>query len=626
MSRLPCRRRIAAFLGVACIATMPVALAGPAAADPPSPSSPTTTVVVPTPQQQVPQAVQEQPAPQVDQVPSGIVPQVPQAPAPPVQAPAEPTAASSPPSVYVPPTITIPVDPGSKQGATAPIENPPQPRSRDDAPVQQAPPEVVIPPHVTNVPDTPKGDDGYQGPQNGSNWQPPPGNGQHQGNPRDDSGNLPVPPPVVIPPHVTPPPDQPPGHQDGDGHQSSGQPPWQQGNDGGHQQVPPPVIPPPHVPPPVDQHQGQPPWDNPGHDDGHDSVPPSDGHQWPWQPPGHTDGDNGHGQPPWNGDNQGQQPWDGQNSGGHDGHDNCDSDCGHPVPVPVPHDGHGFPDWGNGPSHQCDDHDCNAPVPVEHHNPTPHCGDQDNDCHPGPVLPGQWNNQWLNDCDHNHGHDCHPPQNPDIFVHNDVNNNPVFVNNIVNTTTNVFVTNLQTGAVWNFPHVGYGAPFAFPPNWCGGIGGGFAWSANIGTPFFGANFAGGGYFNAGAGCGVIPYVPPPVPLIIAAQGYPQYIAPNYVRPPGCGCVHVANTYIFGQQQGPVFVPRSWTPDIVTQPARQGLPYFITGSDPSDKQVSALATIMHRSSQPLIWGSAVLIVMAIVTAFWVNRRQRSTQES
>lgn len=186
----------------------------------------------------------------------------------------------------------------------------------------------------------------------------------------------------------------------------------------------------------------------------------------------------------------------------------------------------------------------------------------------------------------------------------------MFINNIQNTVVNYFVTNLNTGAVWNFPNIPYGTPYAFPPNWCGGAGGGFAWSANIGVPFFNASFAGGGYFNANAGCGILPYVPPPAPLIIAAPSYPQYYANNYYQPPNCGCVYVNNTYLYGQQQGNVFVPRSWTPDIVTQPARPGVPPFIYGTGRSP------------SYWWLLWlGLSVTLVAGIAGggAWWWERR-------
>lgn len=147
----------------------------------------------------------------------------------------------------------------------------------------------------------------------------------------------------------------------------------------------------------------------------------------------------------------------------------------------------------------------------------------------------------------------------------------------------------------------------------------------------GLTFLASGVLNIGIGGFFQPYIPPPAPLFIGAPGYPEFYAPDYIQPEGCGCVYVDNTYLYGQQQEEqgrtVFVPTSWTPSPVTQPAKQGLPPFITGVNPVPQlpNPSGLAAMLHRDWLPLVmWGGGTLIVAAIGAAYWVNRyRDAST---
>gem|GEM_PF-5464926 len=299
--------------------------------------------------------------------------------------------------------------------------------------------------------------------------------------------------------------------------------------------------------------------------------------------------------------------------------------------MPQPPENHGFPDWGHKPP-------VTAPQPehVTDHNPLPrhehgddHHGNDRDHGHdhqppPPPVVPGaNWHDPWLD-----HGNHRLPPPNPDIFVQGD-NNTVVIVNNVtnvnntvVNGPSNLYLTNFVTGQTLNFSGIGYGTPYALPSGWCGGSAGYWGWSAGIGGAY-----VGGGVFNASASCGYVPYVPPPAPLVIYSAGYQPYYVDNYVTVPDCGCVYANNTYFFGQQQQvtlpgqsqpqSVFVPTSWSPNIVTQPPSSGVPpyFYETGHVPS------------------WWSQYWLVVVVVVVAgvgatgaFVWERRRRQTYVS
>lgn len=291
------------------------------------------------------------------------------------------------------------------------------------------------------------------------------------------------------------------------------------------------------------------------------------------------------------------------------------------VPLPQPSESTVFPEWG---------HDTpqvgTLPVVVDKHNPVPRCGEGSQECLPQPIVPQEnWRNKWLDDCRpkmnvNSTESSCEPPANPDIFVVNGQHDEVVIVNNIVNqTSTNIYVTNLVTGAVYNFPYVPHDRPYAFPAGWCGGVGGSFAWSAGVQGTFSDVSFGGGGVFYTNADCGYMPHPAPAVSLIIQAPGYPQYTTNNYIQIDGCGCIFVSNTYIYGHREGSVFVPTSWTPDIVTQPAQQGLPPFLTGKNPSGNQ-SLPSVLMAMLTKPLFWTGIFLVVAVPVIAYYFQRRR------
>lgn len=295
----------------------------------------------------------------------------------------------------------------------------------------------------------------------------------------------------------------------------------------------------------------------------------------------------------------------------------------HAVPKPLPPDNGDFPDWGHGPPQVG-----SLPIIVNDHNPIPHCTEFYDDCLPRPVVPNvQWNNSWTEQCEHidnrsmSH-HDCNPPADPNIFVINGNNNEIVIVNNdVVNqNTTNLYVTNLDTGSVYDFPYIPHGRPFAFPSGWCGGVGGSFAWSAGIHGQSADVSFGGGGVFNVNAQCGLVPPTQPHAPLVIAISNDQHYTTDNYIDIESCGCIYVANTYIYGHRNGPIFVPTSWTPDIVTQPARQGLPPFLTGTDPTENRSLSTMSWSKVLTEPLFIIGLSIVMISLAMLIFLRRHK------
>lgn len=294
-------------------------------------------------------------------------------------------------------------------------------------------------------------------------------------------------------------------------------------------------------------------------------------------------------------------------------------------PEPLPPDNGNFPDWGYDPPQVG-----SLPVIVSNHNPIPRCREDYNECLPPPIVPDeQWHNSWTEQCgfgsNHSNSHpDCQPPSDPNIFVINGDDNEVVIVNNVVNqSATNLFVTNLDTGSVYDFPYVPHGRPFAFPAGWCGGVGGSFAWSAGVHGHSAGVTFGGGGVFNADAQCGFVPPPRPHAPLVIATTNNYHYTTDDYVELESCGCVYVSNTYIYGHRQGRVFVPTSWTPDIVTQPARQGLPPFLTGQNPVENRAIGTMSWTKALTEPLFIIGLSIAFVSLATLIYL-KRQRTVQ--
>lgn len=249
---------------------------------------------------------------------------------------------------------------------------------------------------------------------------------------------------------------------------------------------------------------------------------------------------------------------------------------------------------------------------------TPPCGP------PPPIIPDQpVYNPWQN------GNHQLPPPNPNIFVRGGNDGQVVFINNVTqinntvinNTPAIVYLTNFNTGSVLSF-NANFGAPLYLSPGWCGGIGGSWGWSANINILGFGASFAGGGAFNVGAGCGYIPPPLPPVnPLPIYSPGYAPVYASDYFVPDGCGCVYADNTYLYGNYQEvpiqgvpqQVFVPTSYTPDIVFQQPTEGLPPFMTGDE--------LGSTSWFAKQPVVlWVSIGVVLLGLMGLAYVNRER------
>lgn len=291
---------------------------------------------------------------------------------------------------------------------------------------------------------------------------------------------------------------------------------------------------------------------------------------------------------------------------------NCNN--GNPGPVVG---GCGTPPCNNpGPGGSCSTQPCNSPGPTGGGCGTPPCGP------PPPIIPDHpVYNPWQN------GNQQLPPPNPDIFVRGDDNGQVVFINNVTqinNTVVNnapatVFLTNFDTNRVLSF-NANYGTPMYLSPGWCGGIGGSWGWSANVNLLGFGASFAGGGAFNVGPGCGYVPPPLPPInPLPIYSPGYQPVYASNYFTPQGCGCVYADNTYLYGNyQQVPiqgvpqqVFVPTSYTPDIVFQQPTEGLPPFMTGDDP-------VSTSWFAKQPAILWVSIGVVMFGLMGLAYVNR--------
>lgn len=288
-----------------------------------------------------------------------------------------------------------------------------------------------------------------------------------------------------------------------------------------------------------------------------------------------------------------------------------------PLPVPLPPNNRdNFPDWGSKPPQIG-----SRPLLVDDHNPLPHCQYNEVDCLPPPIVPEQnWHHQWLDECE-SQDHGCQPPENPDIYVENGQHNNVVIVNNVVNqSSTNIYVTNLVTGTVYNFPYVPHGTPYELPVGWCDGVGGSFAWSAGLQGHLGGISFGGGGIFYTNAECSYMPPPPPHAPLIIEAPGYPEYTANEYIEINECSCIYVSNTYIYGYREGEVFVPTSWTPDIVTQPAIEGLPPFITGSNPTEKRALNMVSWTAALSHPLFLIGLSITAIALTVLIFLKRQR------
>lgn len=291
--------------------------------------------------------------------------------------------------------------------------------------------------------------------------------------------------------------------------------------------------------------------------------------------------------------------------------------CNNNGPGPVG-GGCGTPPCTNPGPGGCGTPPCGGPGPIGGGCGTPPCGP------PPPIIPDRpVYNPWQN------GNHQLPPPNPNIFVRGGNDGQVVFINNVTqinNTVINnnapaiVYLTNFATNRVLSF-NANYGTPFSLSPGWCGGLSGGWGWSANVNILGFGASFAGGGAFNVGAGCG---YIPPPIPvnpLPIYSPGYPPVYASNYFEPQGCGCVYADNTYLYGNyQQVPIqgvpqqaFVPTSYTPDIVFQQPTEGLPPFMTGDE--------LGSTNWFAKQPaVLWVSIGVVMLGLMGLAYVNRER------
>lgn len=152
MGRSPlCRKKIAAIVGAASIATMPVALAGPTTATPPPPIEPTTTTV-PVPVQQPEQElspVQLPVIPTPSPVQSPVVPIQP-----PVPQPVQTPVVRQPPIVPVQPPVIPPVQLPqlpSRSTDDAPVPSKAGPTVQD-LPKRQAPGDVQSPGPVQELP------------------------------------------------------------------------------------------------------------------------------------------------------------------------------------------------------------------------------------------------------------------------------------------------------------------------------------------------------------------------------------------------------------------------------------------------------------------------------------------
>lgn len=285
------------------------------------------------------------------------------------------------------------------------------------------------------------------------------------------------------------------------------------------------------------------------------------------------------------------------------------------VPLPVPQENHGPPKWERDTPKEAE------LVSVVEHRP-PVRGDHNGP--PPPVVGGvQVDNPWL------HGSDQHrPPPNSDVYVRPGDDGQVTIINNVTqinntqinyNSPTTVYLTNFNTGQVFT-TQASYGTPWVLPQNWCGGVGGSWGFSANIGVPGAGLRFAGGGAFNVGNGCGYVQPVQQPQ-MIFYQQGYQPFFTNNYVALPN-DCYYVNNTYVYAQpQQQPVYIggqpqavyaPTSYTPDRILQAPIQGAPkwLFPTGVNPDEAQASALATQLNTKRNllllVLVSGSAALV--------------------
>ncbi|USN96474.1 MAG: hypothetical protein H6797_05420 [Candidatus Nomurabacteria bacterium] len=596
-------RKAAALIGAASILAMPVAWAGPAQVDSPPPNDPVITTSVPVPQ--IPAAPQQPEAPvaQLPQQAPPIAPPPQAQPAAPAVPPAAPSPVQAPPELPVPPPVQVkPQAPVQVPQAPVQVSQPPvtttvvPPSSAQVPPKTQAPkvtPPKSVPPtaSVTSLPDS-----------------PPPSSVPQPSVPKASPQNPSSQVPTVKSPTA-------PGGM-------------------GVQEQPKPT----EVPTPSDTKDVQ------GSAVPAESSPPKIAGSVPsiGQPAQETPSivvPHGTSLPSAPGDAVDLPDLPKQPTGG-------GSHSGPPQQLPPPPPANPFPDWGHKPAVEAQP----TPVPVSNGYPGgPPNGQPGGSCGPnGPCGPGgpcggngpcnqngppppilgnhDVYNPWQ------HGNRRRPPPNPNVFVGPGQNNQVVIVNNVTqvnntvinNAPANIYLTNFVTHDVLSFP-ANYGTPYNLPSGWCGGVGGSWGWSANVGVPGFGASFAGGGAFNVGGNCGYVP--PPPIvqPLYIYSSGYAPWYTNDYFVPQGCGCVYANNTYLYGDYQQQViegqpqqvFVPTSYTPDIVFQQPTQGLPPFITGDNP----VTNTASQSWFVRQPVIlWFGIGIVVIGLLGLAYVNRQR------
>lgn len=118
----------------------------------------------------------------------------------------------------------------------------------------------------------------------------------------------------------------------------------------------------------------------------------------------------------------------------------------------------------------------------------------------------------------------------------------------------------------------------------------------------------------------MPPPPPHTPLVIEAPGHPVYTTNEYIEINECSCIYVSNTYIYGHREGEVFVPSSWTPDIVTQPAIEGLPPFITGTNPVEKRAANMVSWTTAFSHPMFLIGLSTTVISLAVLIFLKRQR------
>jgi len=591
-------RKMTAIIGAASIFVMSVAWAGPAQAD--TPDAPPTTSPAPAP----PALPRSHPAapPAPVQAPSATANPAPKPPAlPVVPAPVAPAVKTPDPPKPAAPAAPDPASQAPRAGPTAqaPAQAPKpasQPAKADPAPAPPINAPAVTPPRAPDpAPNL--------GANNGAN-APSPVAPQVPNLPSIPGNNVPAPAPIG--PNQLPP---------GGGNDHRGSLPSQNSQPGSGGS-------------PLTGPGGKNWWRQPGTGSqlpgpGGNPLPgpgvnPLPGAGGPLPGPGGCHDGNGCGNV----------------SGGHPG--TPQPGCGipggcqqNPIPLPQPVGGWNpgqhpnLPDWVNNPPKPLP-----QPFPIGNYNNQPwqHCSGGQQGCVPQSILPGQWNNLWLDSCGHGgcggcggqfgFGGGCSPPPNPNAYFGGGVGGYPTFYNGYSGDNPYLYLSNPGTGQSFYYPNAGYGTPWQLPQGWCGNSCGDGSWLWSLVS---GATYLASGILSVAVGGLFTPFIPPIAPLIIAAAGYPWFYANNWIQPDGCGCVYVDNTYLYGQQQGPVYTVTSWTPDIVTQPARKGLPPFITGDNPTPKVVAVVAKAWYARQPDIVWFGCAVFVVGLLGLVYVNRR-------